>query len=390
MTDAPGILFVTNTLVTGGAERVLVDLTLQLHADGRYRPIVACLKERGSLAEPLIAAGIPVYEKLLADRFDVRALWRLRQIVVGEGVRIVVPTGSGGDRMFWSVLTKLLTDVKVVVWSHIYTQPGRPSFETVNRALYPFVDRFVALGRRHRRSLAKLDKAASGQTTIIPNGIPVETFDHPEWRDRARAILGLGDDNVTAIAMIANLRPDKRHDLFIAAARDVVRQRRDVHFFIIGDGPCRADVQRWVQQSELQGQFISMLGQRNDIAQLLPGLDLLVLCSEYHECLSIAAMQGLAAHVPTVSSFVGSMDDLITDNETGFFFRPLSSQALAQRILDIASQTDLRKTVAQKGYERVLGEFTVERMMQRFVHLFDELLAADLWKHVEGRRTNHG
>lgn len=382
MPDRIGILFVTNTLTTGGAEHVLIDLARRLARHERYRPVIACLKDRGPLADTLADDRIPIYDGLLTDKYDVKAIARLYHCIRAERVRIVVPVGSGGDRMFWSTPAAKVAGTKVVLWSHIYTQPNHPSFETLNRVLYPFVDQFVALGQRHRQSMAWLDKVPLGRITVINNGIDVDTFDHPEWRDRARAILGLADEHITAIGMIANLRDDKRHDLFIDAAKQVVQHRRDVHFLIIGDGPCRAAILRWAQQGDLLGQYLSLLGRRDDIAQILPGLDVLALCSEYHECLSLAALQAMAAHVPVVSSVIGSMDEAITDDETGFFFQPLTADAFARRLLAVIENPACRRDVAQNAYGRVKARFTAETMTHHFTTLFDKLLTPNPARHI--------
>ncbi|NLX07571.1 MAG: glycosyltransferase [Phycisphaerae bacterium] len=381
--QANGILFVINRLETGGAEHVLLDLVRELQRRGRYRPVIACLKDRGPLAAPLEEAGIAVHEKLLADRYDYHAAPRLMRIIRGEGIRALTAVGSGGDRMFWGTIAARAAGVPVAVWAHIYSQPGHLNFESVNRLLYPLVRRFVALGRRHKRSMASLDKVPLGKIAVINNGVDVERFDHPEWRDRARSILGLADENVTAIAMIANLRADKRHDIFIAAARQIVRHRRDVHFFVIGDGPNRAAVHQWARQSGLLGQYLSVLGQREDVSQLLPGLDLVCLTSEYHECLSLSVLQAMAAGVPAVSYFIGSMDEAIVNNQTGFFFYQLSAAALRQRLLEVIGDGDLRREVAGHARDLVRRRFTVEKMTDDFTALFDSLPAprgASIWR----------
>jgi len=369
------IMFVTNTLAPGGSEHTLIDLARGLDRNSPYRPIVVTLQEPGPLAQILRRAGIEVCDRLLNGKYDFMVIRRLAALIADRRVGIIVPVGSGGDRMFWATLAAAATSAKTVVWSHSFSQPGHGEFETANRMIYPLVHGFVALGRRHQRSLKWFDKVPAGRITVIPTGIRIQRFDHPEWRDRARAILGLADENVTAIAIIARLRPDKRHDLFIEAARQVVKHRRHVHFFIIGDGPERENVKRWADQSELLGQYLSLLGHREDIAQLLPGLDLVCLCSEYHQCLSVVALQAMAARVPVLSHFIGSMDEAITDNQTGFFFHQLSAHTLAQKMIDVIDEPELRHKVAENAYRLAKQKFTAERMINDFIRLFDNLLA---------------
>jgi len=152
---------------------------------------------------------------------------------------------------------------------------------------------------------------------------------------------------------------------------------------VIGDGPNRAAVHQWARQSGLLGQYLSVLGQREDVSQLLPGLDLVCLTSEYHECLSLSVLQAMAAGVPAVSYFIGSMDEAIVNNQTGFFFYQLSAAALRQRLLEVIGDGDLRREVAGHARDLVRRRFTVEKMTDDFTALFDSLPAprgASIWR----------
>jgi len=374
MSEPAGIMFVINELRPGGAEHVLFDLAESLQKDERYRPVIASLRLAGPLAEQFGQAGIKIYQRLLRDRYDAAVILRLLGIINRENIKIIIPVGSGGNRMFWSTLAGKLAGVRVVVWSHTYSQPSHREFERVNRILFPFVDRIVALGTRHKEALTWRDKAPKGKISVIQNGIHIEQFDHPQWRDKARAKLGLADENITAIAMIANLRESKRHDIFVEAAKKIVTQRRDVHFFIIGDGPNRNRVQRIAQESELQGQFLSLIGHRDDLPELMPGLDIICICSEYQECLSLVAIQAMSSGIAVVSNVIGSMDELIEDNRTGFFYQPLIAEALADKLIYVMENPELKERVIANAKEKVKQSFTVEKMTEKFISLFDSLL----------------
>ena len=74
-----GILLVTNTLVPGGAEHVLIELAKGMvrMSPRRYRPVVACLKSRGSGAAALAEVDVPVYDNLLTGKYDAQVVLRL-------------------------------------------------------------------------------------------------------------------------------------------------------------------------------------------------------------------------------------------------------------------------------------------------------------------------
>ncbi len=367
-------MFVIHELRPGGAEHVLFDLADELNKDGRYRPVIASLRLAGPMERQFEQAGIKIYQRLLRDRYDILVIWRMLKIIRRENIKIIVAVGSGGNRMFWATLVAKLAGIKIVVWSHTYSQPGHPEFELATRILFPLVDKVIALGKRHKLSLAWRDKCPAGKIAIIPNGIRVERFFNPQWRDKARSKLGLADEHITAIAMIANLRKSKRHDIFIEASKKIVAKRRDVHFFIIGDGPNRPKVLQLIQESELQGQFLSFIGHRDDLNEILPGLDIVCIVSEYQECLSLVAIQAMAAGVIVVSNMIGSMDELIEDGYTGLFYYPLDADCLANKILNLIDNKDKMKKIVEQARNKVKEYFHITRMKNDFIRLFDELL----------------
>jgi glycosyltransferase involved in cell wall biosynthesis len=366
------ILFLNTTLFPGGAEHTLLHLVKGMTQSQQYQPVVACLKEAGSLADDFKSLGVAVYANLLQDKYDAAVIYRLMKIISKEKISTVVTVGSGGDRMFWGTLAGRLAGVKIIVWSHTYSQPGHLEFEPSNRVLYPLVDQFIALGKRHKACLANRDKIPHGRITVIPNGIEICPAPRPGLRDRARAVLGLADENILAVAIIANIRPAKRHDLFIRAAVKLIEKFRDVHFFIIGDGPERDNVRLWANQSGLLGNYLSLLGHRYDVQSLMYGLDLVCVNSDYQECLSLSAMQAMSAGVPVVSNIIGSMDELIADNQTGFFYKPLSPESLSDRLFEVAQNPELRKNVGCAGRERIIQNFSTQRMVNDFFSLFEK------------------
>ncbi len=82
------VLYVIWSLQMGGAERVVADLARSLDRR-RFRPLVCCLNFKGSLAEGLEAAGIPVFALDKGKGLDLRVLPRLVRLMREERVDVV-------------------------------------------------------------------------------------------------------------------------------------------------------------------------------------------------------------------------------------------------------------------------------------------------------------
>jgi glycosyltransferase involved in cell wall biosynthesis len=334
---------------------------------GRVRPVVVCLRETGGWGRSVLGQSIPVHESILHHKFDLRAVGRLTRLLRQYRPACIMAVGSGGDRMFWSTLAARLAGAPVIVWSHLFPVPDRPEFEWVNRRLYPWVSALVALGQHHADALAHAAGAPRGRIRVIHNGIDPEVFDHPEWRESARCLLGLRPDEV-AIALIANLRAIKRVDLFIDAAARLGRLRPETRFFIVGEGALRTDLEAQIARLGPIGANIQLLGAREDVPTLIQAFDIVCLTS-LREVLSVAMLEAMAAGKAFVAPAVGSLDEALIDGETGRFFEPQTSDALAGVLAQLVADPAQRRRLGEAARAKVRAEFRLDQMARAFEDL---------------------
>jgi len=378
------VLFVTNRLEPGGAELMLASLAKHLPARG-VQPVIACLKDAGPLAADLRGHGIAIHDQLLHHKTDVAVIARLRRLLHDEGIDLVTVAHSGGDRMFWSTLAAATRRMPVVVWSHWFPREGHQHFETANRALYRFVDVFVALGERQRQAMIRHEKVPAGRIAVIRNAIELDAF-IGRSRGAARRALRLADDQF-AVGIVANLREEKRHDAFIHAARTLAGRFPNMRFLIIGDGPNRDAVQAAAEGSGLDHERLRLLGARHDVPDLLPGLDVACLCSEV-ECFSVSMLEAAVCGVPFVAPDVGCLGEFLVHEQTGLLTRPADSEGLAMSVERLATDAALRHRIVEAARRRAIHEFGVEHMAGAFSDLFAVVVARGPRKRSAAIRPN--
>lgn len=368
--DRRRVLFVTNRLEPGGAERMLLALVKRLRPHG-VEPLIGCLKDAGPLAGECHTAGIPVFDRLLHFKTDAAVLLRLGRILREHRVDAIVVAHSGGDRMFWSTLAGGLCGVPVVVWSHWFPVPAVRHFEIANHLLFRWVASYVALGERHRQALIRLEGVPAGRIVVIPNAIETDRFVNAAPRAEVRRRLGLADRHV-AVAIIANLRPGKRHDVFIEAARLLAAENAELRFLIIGDGPHRAAVHAAAAASKLPPDVLRLLGTRDDIADLLPGIDISCLCSEneyFQECLSVVMLEAAAAGCAFIGPDSGCLADFLGHRRTGLLIRPADVAGLTDAIRELAADASLRRRLADAARQKVMAGYSLDAMARSFAAL---------------------
>ncbi|MFQ5423594.1 MAG: glycosyltransferase [Phycisphaerae bacterium] len=361
------VLFVTNRLDCGGAEQMLVSLVAHLPRF-EVRPFILCLKEAGPLAGACRAAGVRVFANTLNFKTDAAVILRMQRIVVDERIDVIVAAHSGGDRTFWSALTGRVCDVPVVVWSHWFPRVGERHFERANRALYRWIDTFVALGARHRAALIRHEHVPAGRIVVIPNGIDLARYPGPPQRTAARRRLGLEDRRV-AVALVANLRREKRHDVFIQAAAALASHQPDLRFLIIGEGAECDAVADAAAASGLDRDTLRLLGPRDDVPELLPGVDIACLCSEV-ECFPMTMLEAAASGCAFIGPDVGGVGEFVDHGRTGLIIQPADAVSLADAIGTLAGDAGLRGRLAAAARQTVLRGYDIDATARRFAELF--------------------
>jgi glycosyltransferase involved in cell wall biosynthesis len=121
-------------------------------------------------------------------------------------------------------------------------------------------------------------------------------------------------------------------------------------------------------------QNIRWLGSRNDVPDLLKISDIGVLCS-HEEGFSNAILEGMAASLPMVVTNVGGNAEAVKNGKTGFVVNARQPQELADAILKLALDPELREKMGLAGRKRVETEFSLDRCITQYVQLYDGLLS---------------
>jgi len=167
---------------------------------------------------------------------------------------------------------------------------------------------------------------------VIPNGVDVGKF-HPRWPTPAlRRELDLPPGVPTA-AIVAALRPEKNHELFLHAAAIVRRQLPQAQFLVVGDGPRRAELEVLARLLSLD-ESVRFLGARRDVPDLLALADVFVLTS-HMEANPVSILEAMAVEKPVIATRVGSVPETVIDGKTGFLTTPGSAEEIASRLIEL-------------------------------------------------------
>ncbi len=364
------VLFLTTSMPVGGAETLLLNLVQRLDRK-RFSPEIGCLKQPGPLGE-LLAEEMPVHSELLANKFDLRVLPRLRRLMQSREIDAVVTVGAG-DKMFWGRLAARLAGVPVVV-SALHSTGWPDSVGRLNRLLTPWTDAFIGVADAHAEHLVSLEGFPRKKVHKIYNGVDTETF-APQTRELAHAG-GIREElkisaDAPVIGILAALRPEKNHELFLAGAQRIRREISTAEFVIIGDGDRRSALETLAKQLDIDN-ATHFLGSRSDVAKILPALDLVALTS-HNEASPVSILEALSCAVPVVSAKVGSVSETVISNQTGALFEPGDLSGFVSASLDLLQDRVKRRELGQRGRLHVVEHCSLDAMVHGYETLLERL-----------------
>jgi len=248
---------------------------------------------------------------------------------------------------------------------------GRNAFRRrVRRLLSPLVTEFVTVSRDLARWLTSDVGILPAKITQIYNGVDTDRFS-PGNRHEARESLGLPRGPIV-MGTVGRLDPVKDHRGLIEAFHGLAG-RQDTQLLIVGDGPCRPELERLTGELGLRGR-VRLLGERDDINVILRALDVFILPS-LGEGISNAILEAMATGLPVVATRVGGNSELVDDGVSGFLVPSRSTGSLAAALQRYVDDPALIRRHGDGGRIRTLKQFSLSRMFAAYDALYSRVLA---------------
>ncbi len=211
----------------------------------------------------------------------------------------------------------------------------------------------------------------------IPTGIDLDRFD-PAAADgaRFRSELGLAPDALL-VGTVGMLRQMKGHEYFISAAARVVEKLPNARFVIVGDVAFKSDIKNILaaQVAELAiGDKLVMTGYREDVSDVMAGLDVFVLPSVSNEGFPQVVTQAMAMARPVVATDVGSVKEQVVAGQTGLLVESANPNALADAIATLLQDRKRARQIAENGRRFVEEKFSLDAMLDATEALYTRLL----------------
>lgn len=228
-------------------------------------------------------------------------------------------------------------------------------------------DHIIAVSDYDRRSALQKGVCREDKITTIHNGIDAGGL--AQTRGFNKEDIGL-PPNSRVIGTIANFYPNKGLGFFVDAFEIVSRNLKDVHAVLIGDGPMLADICSQVESKGLKDR-VHFYGYREDATQFIPAFDVFAL-SSVKEGFPWALLEAMALARPVAATEVGGIAEMV--GEAAAIVPPGDPPSLASAIIGLLSDRRRATALGMAAKERVMQNFTLEKMVKKTGQLYLSLL----------------
>ncbi|MCB1932295.1 MAG: TIGR03088 family PEP-CTERM/XrtA system glycosyltransferase [Candidatus Accumulibacter sp.] len=246
------------------------------------------------------------------------------------------------------------------------------------RRLYrPFVTHYIALSRDLADYLTCRVGMSPSRVAQIYNGVDVQRF-HPAKQRQAIEGCPFSDAANWLVGTVGRMQIVKDQTTLAAAFIRALAVAPDLktrlRLVMIGDGPLRARAQAMLEEAGLAA-LAWLPGQRDDVPEILRGLDCFVLPS-LAEGVSNTILEAMASGLPVIATNVGGNGELIEAGVTGELVTVADPEAMARQIAALATDPQRARLAGLAGRARVEQQFSLQAMSQGYQGLYERLLAS--------------
>ncbi|MFH1618393.1 MAG: glycosyltransferase family 4 protein [bacterium] len=208
------------------------------------------------------------------------------------------------------------------------------------------------------------------KTAVINPPVPAKFLDKLPARDRARAELGLGPEDMVALT-VARLHERKGIDLVLRAMTCVGKNGPGFVYIIVGDGPEKSRMEKLAAELGLRSPTVRFEGAvpPEKLFLYYAASDLFVLTplrtADDIEGFGVVYLEAQAAGLPVIASRSGGVTDAVKDGETGTLIEPGNETALSEALNRLMLNPEERRKIGARGYERMRESFTPEAAVRK-------------------------
>lgn len=367
------VMHIVESLDVGGMENGVVNLSNNIDTD-KFELSICCVKEIGELARRIDRSRTRIFELNAKGGKQLSLILKMRKLIKDNKIDILHTHGWGARSLIGIIGARLACVPKCINGEHGTLHIDKKSQLCIQKALIHLVDGTLSVSEGLKNKLINYLNYRPEQITVISNGVDIQRFCNSY--DNAALIHSLGATKSDfIISVVGSLRPLKNQEVVCKAIKLLSDNGiKNVKLLLIGDGVDRKRLQDLVLELGIESN-VKFLGKRHDVPELLSISNVLVLpsFSEY-EGMSNAVLEGMASRTAVISTRSVGSTELISDGETGLFFKDNDHKNLAEKINLLRENEVLRNKIVGNAIERISADYSISRMVKDYENYYLRLM----------------
>lgn len=347
------ILHIITSLHTGGAEKLIVDLTPRLRELGHSVDVLLFDGSDTPFKQQLVASGITILELSKGGSvYNPSHIFKLIPIIRQYDI---VHTHNTAPQLF-TAIASIFSKTKLITTEHNTTNRRRDWwwYKPIDRLMYNQYKEVICISDQAEVNLREYLGKCRANISTIYNGVDIQRYTAAQPSNELNDIA----PNCKKVIMVAGFRYQKDQDTLIRATALLPK---DFHTFLVGDGE-RIDICKQLAQAEGISDRVHFLGIRMDVPELLKAADYVVMSSHW-EGFGLAAVEGMCASKPVIVSNVKGLAQVI--DGAGVIFDLGNSQQLASEILKLDNDPLKYKEIATRCLNKA-KKFDISIMAENY------------------------
>ncbi|MGB1262273.1 MAG: glycosyltransferase [Cognaticolwellia sp.] len=353
---SPYVVHLIPSLEVGGMERLVSDLAI---ARTSGKTSILCLHTLGALGEKIVP-------NVAIDVLNIPKNLLFASYVVFKALKKLSPDiihcHNLQAHFFGSICALLLPNTHVVLTKHGQHIP-RSGFTAKINELTLRNSKIIGVSADITQIMQKWIINNTRPIEYIANGISLAPYQNMTLKSAAKQQFGLKESSF-CVGMVARLSHPKDHLILIKAIAVLAQTYPDIKLLIAGDGPLKDKIDAYIMENHFEN-IVIMLGERQDIANILNALDVFALTSS-SEGIPMTILEAMAAHLPVVASNVGGIPQVVINGKTGMVINDKDTSGLVEAIRLLIEQPQLREKLGETGYKFLDSHYSINQVAAQY------------------------
>ncbi|ASZ13143.1 glycosyltransferase family 4 protein [Chitinophaga pendula] len=355
----------------GGGESHVLDLVANLDKE-QYEPVVLSFTD-GPMIQALEKMQIPAHVIASEKPFDISVWKRVKQLLIDERIDLVHVHGTRANtNVLWAARNLKLPVIYTV---HGWSFHGglHPLMKKARIAAEKFITSRAQVNICVSESNRQTGQKAFGKldAVVVPNGVNLQRFDPQANYADVKKAYGIPEDHLV-VGYIVRMTYQKDPVSMIHAFAEVHKLMPNMTLLMVGEGELK---QTAIDTANALGlsDYIVFDNFRQDVPAVLNAVDIYCLPSLW-EGFPIGVLEAMAMGKAVIASDVDGTREAVRHEENGLLVPAKNVTALANAIMQLASDVALRERLAQSARNTILAEYNVAGMTRKIEAVYRDLI----------------